>query len=98
MFKNCLKSGLICIVIGWQLVAHAERPAPVRFTTEIVGSIDEWRPVSGYVVVDGTRYSLDEKIEILTGTGEPVGLSAVEKGASAGVIEVDGKVRRLILY
>lgn len=97
MLNHCLRVGLLCAIVGFQGVAVADRPPPAN-TPEIIGNIEEWSPVSGFVRIGGERYELAGDVAITTRTGEPVSLNSVEEGRGAGVHLVEGKVQSVILF
>ena len=97
MLKLCLRIGVLCAVLGIHGGAVAGTPPPAA-TPEIIGDIEEWSPVSGFVRIGGERYELADDVQVITRAGEIVGLNGVEEGRSAGVLLVRGKVKSVILF
>lgn len=69
-----------------------------RAAAEVVNTLDAWSEEDSYVVVGGRRYPIDGAIEVVDRNGQPLVMDALRQGASVGILEQDGHVKKLVIF
>lgn len=96
-----MKSRLINGVLVGLALAAGIGPALAELKiegTEIVTTLENWNADDGYIVVGGRRYPLDGAVEVVNQNGEPLALDALQRGASVGILEENGRVTKLVVF
>lgn len=75
----------------------AETPL-MAFNPEIISTVKNWDPDSGYLILNGQRYPVSEDVEVVTRSGEPISPEAVNGGSNVGILEENGTVQKIIVF
>lgn len=69
-----------------------------RGAAEIINTVEDFDVDDGYIVVGGRRYPIDGAVEVVNRNGEPLSLDALQRGASVGILEENGRVTKLVVF
>ena len=98
MKVSTLHAGLLSLALLLGAGIAQGEPIPGGMMPELVGNLDEWSPAAGYLVLNGTRYTLAPGVALTTQIGEPLDTGALARGSEVGIIEIDGQVQRIMLF
>jgi hypothetical protein len=91
---NALKVALVVTVL---LGGIGMTRADVPVAPEISGTVQDWRPESGYMVVDGVRYRFGEDFVLRSDRGPGLPLESLRVGDRVRFASYDGVVEVVTL-
>lgn len=83
----------VTVLLGGMGVARADVPV----APEISGTVQDWRPDSGYMVVDGVRYRFGEDFFLRSDRGPGLPLESIRVGDRVRFASYDGVVEVVTL-
>ncbi len=97
------KQSLLVSLLGAAFLAAsqatpADMPRSGGMMPEVVGSLEEWNPAAGYLVVGGVRYTIAPGVAVTSPFGETLKPGELERGAQVGILEIKGQVQRIVLF
>ena len=91
-------SVVLAIFVGALLLAGVSAArADVPIAPEISGVVQDWRPESGYMVVEGVRYEFASDLLVRSDKGPGLPINSVKVGDRIRFARLDGVVEAVTL-
>ncbi|MFN2309887.1 MAG: hypothetical protein ABR553_09170 [Gammaproteobacteria bacterium] len=96
MWKNYLKIALLCgISLTHANTVSGQTPS---VPMEVGGTLQKWKPGSGYLVVNGNRYHMDMDTVVISQAGEPLSTGSVRSGLQVLVNGSNDRASRITVF
>lgn len=96
MWKNYLKVALFCGIALTHANTVSGQAAGVPM--EVGGTLQEWNPGSGYLVINGNRYRMDADTVVISQGGERLSTGSLSGGLQVLVNGSDDRASRITVF